>query len=284
MVSITSTAPNDFVCPLSKDVMRDPVVTTQGISFERDAIVSWLQETGSKICPVTGAPLKASSLRTNTQLQWKIKYWQYKKSDVVDEEEPCLEIQNMVKDNVMVDDEESLSSSVCVLERYVCPLTNQVMREPVMTREGHNYERSALELFVKKHGEICPFSGKPLGEPNFYDNNELAREINLWQNKMDHPQDDSQVVPEEAVVASAETKSQEAQVPQPAAIPSSPKKANQIVLQASHSAAKVQAQARHVLMGDIVHAADFLLDDGLDDHHQNVESILNEVMSLNITA
>ena len=38
------TIPDEFICPLTSDVMTQPLMTRSGISFEREAIVAWLQD------------------------------------------------------------------------------------------------------------------------------------------------------------------------------------------------------------------------------------------------
>ena len=48
------------------------------------------------------------------------------------------------------------------LDRFVCPLTNAVMTDPVTTREGQNYERKALEKFVELANSEIMVGGSPL--------------------------------------------------------------------------------------------------------------------------
>jgi hypothetical protein len=137
--------------------MTDSVVTVQGVSFQRDAILKRL-ETHST-CPVTGTTLIAPSLLTNTKLQWKIRYWK-SKHDPVDPDE-------------QVEKEE--------VALFLCPLTRTIMQDPVTIREGHTFERAALLKFIEKYGEISPNSGKPLGVPCFYASKKLSWEIRHWQ-------------------------------------------------------------------------------------------------------
>ncbi|KAI3750979.1 hypothetical protein L2E82_21948 [Cichorium intybus] len=63
-----------FYCPITGDVMEDPVETPSGHSFERYAIEKWLAEENSS-CPVTKTPLKVSALRTNKTLRQSIEEW-----------------------------------------------------------------------------------------------------------------------------------------------------------------------------------------------------------------
>jgi len=51
-----------FICPITLEVMKDPVVTPHGICFEREAIMNWVERVHT--CPVTRKPLSADQLIT----------------------------------------------------------------------------------------------------------------------------------------------------------------------------------------------------------------------------
>eukprot|EP01047_Picozoa_sp_COSAG01_P075499 COSAG01_NODE_12955_length_1657_cov_2.930680_2_plen_162_part_00 len=51
--------PDSFNCPITKSIMRDPVTTADGHSYEREAIQEWLQRNDTS--PLTGAPLPRRS-------------------------------------------------------------------------------------------------------------------------------------------------------------------------------------------------------------------------------
>jgi hypothetical protein len=59
--------PAYLMCPLSHDLMRDPVITSDGHSFERPAIEKWFKT--SKQSPITGLELPSKLLRTNYALK-----------------------------------------------------------------------------------------------------------------------------------------------------------------------------------------------------------------------
>ncbi|PON72012.1 Mo25-like [Parasponia andersonii] len=63
-----------FYCSLTHEVMVDPVETPSGHTFEKSAIEKWLAE-GSKLCPLTNAPLDTSDLRPNKTLRQSIEEW-----------------------------------------------------------------------------------------------------------------------------------------------------------------------------------------------------------------
>ncbi|GMH05377.1 hypothetical protein Nepgr_007217 [Nepenthes gracilis] len=48
--------PDDFKCPISLEVMSDPVILSSGHSFDRSSIQRWL-DTGHRTCPITKLPL-----------------------------------------------------------------------------------------------------------------------------------------------------------------------------------------------------------------------------------
>ncbi|TKY64115.1 U-box domain-containing protein 43 [Spatholobus suberectus] len=63
-----------FYCPITQDVMVDPVEISSGQTFERSAIEKWFAE-GNKLCPMTLIPLDTSILRPNKKLKQSIQEW-----------------------------------------------------------------------------------------------------------------------------------------------------------------------------------------------------------------
>lgn len=56
-----------FVCPITLDVMRHPVIASDGHSYEHHAILSWLET--SNMSPMTGQEMKSSELTPNYTLK-----------------------------------------------------------------------------------------------------------------------------------------------------------------------------------------------------------------------
>lgn len=67
--------PPEFACRINGHLMKDPVRTPAGLTFERETIVLWLRTRGS-ICPITGDPLAVDDLREDAQLRQAIMRWQ----------------------------------------------------------------------------------------------------------------------------------------------------------------------------------------------------------------
>ncbi len=62
--------PEEFFCPLTKRIMKDPVVDNVGHSYEREAIERWLRAQSSS--PVTNEYLSLDMLKPNKKLKNKI--------------------------------------------------------------------------------------------------------------------------------------------------------------------------------------------------------------------
>ena len=60
--------PADFLCPITQDKMADPVVASDGHSYEREAIMKVVGPTGNHVSPLTREPL-SSHLYTNVALR-----------------------------------------------------------------------------------------------------------------------------------------------------------------------------------------------------------------------
>ena len=66
--------PSNFLCPISLEMMRDPVTAPTGITYDRDSVEGWL-ERGHSTCPVTARPLRAEDLIPNHATRRMIQEW-----------------------------------------------------------------------------------------------------------------------------------------------------------------------------------------------------------------
>lgn len=68
-----------FICPLTKQVMRDPVSIENGQTFEREAIEKWFKECKDTVrkpaCPLTLKELYSTDLRPSIALRHTIQEW-----------------------------------------------------------------------------------------------------------------------------------------------------------------------------------------------------------------
>jgi len=66
--------PTAYLCPISFEVMADPVSTDDGHSYERRNIVQWFRM-GHRTSPLTNEPIRDATLRRNHALRSAIAEW-----------------------------------------------------------------------------------------------------------------------------------------------------------------------------------------------------------------
>ena len=66
--------PDDFVCPITTEVMSDPVMAADGHAYERSAIQRWLATKSTS--PLTGGALEHPYLTPNHMLRRQIRDWE----------------------------------------------------------------------------------------------------------------------------------------------------------------------------------------------------------------
>ncbi|XP_029980330.1 WD repeat, SAM and U-box domain-containing protein 1 isoform X1 [Sphaeramia orbicularis] len=69
-----SEAPDEFLCPITRELMRDPVIAADGYSYERESIQSWIRGK-NKTSPMTNLPLQTTLLTPNRSLKTAIARW-----------------------------------------------------------------------------------------------------------------------------------------------------------------------------------------------------------------
>ena len=72
--TIVTQVPKDFVCPISLDLMTDPVIVSTGQTYDRTSIARWIEE-GHCTCPKTGQTLMDSRIVPNRALKNLIVQW-----------------------------------------------------------------------------------------------------------------------------------------------------------------------------------------------------------------
>jgi len=59
-IDLEESVPSYFLCPITQDIMRDPVVAEDGHSYESSAILKWLSSHDTS--PLTNQVCQSSSL------------------------------------------------------------------------------------------------------------------------------------------------------------------------------------------------------------------------------
>ncbi len=72
--SIAQDVPEEFLCPITQELMINPLMSRTGINYEKSAIMEWISN-HNNTCPMTRQPLRACDLIHNRNLQSKICIW-----------------------------------------------------------------------------------------------------------------------------------------------------------------------------------------------------------------
>ncbi|XP_029461416.1 WD repeat, SAM and U-box domain-containing protein 1 isoform X5 [Rhinatrema bivittatum] len=72
--SASLSIPDEFLCPITRELMRDPVIASDGYSYERTAIENWIS-TKKRSSPMTNLPLQSLVLTPNRTLKMALDRW-----------------------------------------------------------------------------------------------------------------------------------------------------------------------------------------------------------------
>lgn len=102
----------NFLCPLTKQVMKEPVVLESAQAYERKAIEYWfercLEDGRDPTCPVTGQVLKSLELKPNIGLAGAIEEWVNRNVEV----QVSTVVETLRKENPEVDGLDKALDSV----------------------------------------------------------------------------------------------------------------------------------------------------------------------------
>ncbi|KAL7118441.1 hypothetical protein ACP275_02G001400 [Erythranthe tilingii] len=82
--------PHEFLCPISLEIMADPVIIATGQTYERESIQKWLNS-GHRTCPKTGQKLTYMAVAPNFALRNLILQWCEKNNYNLPKKETCDE-------------------------------------------------------------------------------------------------------------------------------------------------------------------------------------------------
>lgn len=145
-----------FHCPITGDVMVDPVETSSGQTFERTAIEKWLAD-GNRWCPLTRTSLDTSILRPNKTLRQSIEEWKDRntmimiasmKSNLKSEDEE--EVLHCLKELLDLCKQRDLHQEWVILEDYI-PILLQLLG--VKKPEIRNQALVNLLILVKDNND-----------------------------------------------------------------------------------------------------------------------------------
>ena len=78
-MSFDAEVPKPFVCPITQEIMKDPVILSDGHTYERDAIEKWFETKDTS--PTTNLKIAAKTLTPNVALRQNIEEWREENGD-----------------------------------------------------------------------------------------------------------------------------------------------------------------------------------------------------------
>lgn len=148
----------NFLCPLTKEVMRDPVVLQSSQTYERSAVKYWfercLDDGREPTCPVTGQVLQSLEMKPNIGLAGAIEEWVNRNVDILvkigaqklSEEPPLVDGIEVVLDNVYNISEEYPSCRFRVRNAGIVVLIVKLLRNSAKSIGTHLRSKALMAL------------------------------------------------------------------------------------------------------------------------------------------
>ncbi|NXP54950.1 WSDU1 protein, partial [Heliornis fulica] len=71
---VSVSVPDEFLCPITRELLREPVIAADGYSYEKEAMENWIS-TKRRSSPMTNLPLPSLVLTPNRTLKMAISRW-----------------------------------------------------------------------------------------------------------------------------------------------------------------------------------------------------------------
>jgi hypothetical protein len=156
--------PYQFYCPITLKIMQDPVICEDGITYERTSILSL----GENINPITLLPINTNIIIENRAIKHLIEefneYTQKKVKKYLIEEYTQKEVKEVVKYKQS--------------ELFCCPITLEIMKNPVICEDGFTYEKSA---FLSLKQSISPLTRLPININKIIENTAIKQLITVFK-------------------------------------------------------------------------------------------------------
>ncbi|CAK7329091.1 unnamed protein product [Dovyalis caffra] len=138
--------PHEFLCPITLEIMVDPVIVATGQTYERESIQKWLNS-NRRTCPKTGQNLDHLTLAPNFVLRNLILQWCEKNNYELPMKDACL-----VSDGVSAEHIEEISSLIQNLSLGEF----EVRREAIMKIRMLAKENPDNRILIANYGGIPP--------------------------------------------------------------------------------------------------------------------------------
>ncbi len=135
--------PQEYVCPITLLPMNDPVIASDGHSYEREAIVQWLKTNPNS--PLTRQPMNVNTLQPNPSLKAAIEAWNKKGKEKKKSQSEVKKNPLQEKQNVQADHYVALQIYERDLQTYQQSLPAVQVSRPVVSSQPRLTEEELLQ-------------------------------------------------------------------------------------------------------------------------------------------
>ena len=183
----------EFMCPITMEVMKNPVVAKDGHSYEGTEIKNWFSENNTS--PITNLVIEEILIPNHTLKKLINDYNnQIKNSDKKNS------IQNDVNNqknklNLNSFDNQSISQNISLnpfhneygypKDEFFCPINETLMEKPVIAEDGYTYDYNSITKWFKSH-QKSPITKKKMRNKLLITNLNLRSIINDYKNQINN--------------------------------------------------------------------------------------------------
>lgn len=138
-ISCNDPIPTKFICPITKEVMRDPLMTCFGQSYERNAILKWL-EYHNNTCPLTRKTLNITDLIRNRTLKYQINTWHKVRCIKVEIDENDVDAEN--------DNSSEMLLIIVANDQYMIKTLNDNQRQTQQSNADSVHRKKGISRFL----------------------------------------------------------------------------------------------------------------------------------------
>ena len=119
--------PDDYLCPITHDLLKDPVLAADGQTYEKKAIIEWFSK-GHKKSPLTGQTLAHTNLQENYRLKSIIESFKERLPMIQREQQVEIDLHEAIKlrEKFIEDLLEKKDSKMLYLEKENKRLMKQI--------------------------------------------------------------------------------------------------------------------------------------------------------------
>lgn len=176
-----------YLCdPLTGKLLKNPVTTPLGKTYERESIENYIKINHKD--PDSGQPLQINQLIPNLNLKYVLEKYKSDQSGASSSKSASQQRPTFFDPASREKEEESEREEEP--DYLCCPISGEIMQDPKMTPNGKTYDSQSIAQWIDRQ-HTDPVTGKPLTTQDLRPNLALKAAIEDWENapaqRVGHP-------------------------------------------------------------------------------------------------